>query len=233
MEMQAGKYEAVTVSASVYEKEGKLLLAVEFSVSGRMLRNYSVLVAADGVVNTKVIDKLKAWSGWDGVEPFWFMENAPGGIPCEVEVELEPGQKDPTRLYPKIKWVNKSGGGSEMPPPADRNAVQAKYGAKFRAVAGPQKLSPRPSPVPVAVPVPSRAPAPPPRREAVPEWSQNTCWQLMQEKFGHLPQGGLEQKWFDFVDKTGMDQAGMTAEGWAQVAAMIHGDGEAGGDCPL
>ena len=40
-----------------------------------------VLVKADGTVQTKTTDTLKAVFGWDGVDPFWLMDSSVDGGP--------------------------------------------------------------------------------------------------------------------------------------------------------
>jgi hypothetical protein len=217
--LEAGNYEAVTKAATVYEKEGKLLLAVAFDVEGIELRNYSVLIQADGTVNTRTVDRLKEWSGWDGADPYWFVDEAPAGIPVEVTIALEPGFRDPGRLFPKIQWVNRRGSGSgALPQAADRQKVMSRYGAKFRALAGPQ-------PVRTATPAQGRPPAPPaPQRgKASRHATLEECWRLMGERFASLSQDEMTEKWYGLIDATGMDQADMTPEGWDQVRAAILG----------
>lgn len=217
-----GNYDAATKAATVYEKEGKLLLAIAFDVGGTEMKTYSVLVQADGTVNTATVGKLKEWSGWDGIDPYWFVDNAPGAIACEVAVVLEPGFKDASKMFPKIKWVNKVGGtGSGMPEMADRRAVLSKYGAKFRAIAGPQPTAVRNQPVTQPQRPVSQAASNPPPRQAVAHATLEECWRLMQQYNQNLKPDEITEKWYAFVDATGMDQADMTPEGWDSVKNSI------------
>lgn len=138
MNIADGTYAARPGAASVYESEkGALVLALVVKIeNGPELKSYHTLVNRDGSINTRTVDNLKAWSGWNGVDPFWFMENDLTGLEVEVVIVNEPGFTDPSKLFPKVKWVNPPGGGNKMPESADRGAILAKYGAKFRAVAG-------------------------------------------------------------------------------------------------
>ncbi len=138
MNIADGTYAARPGAASVYESEkGALVLALVVSIeNGPELKSYHTLVNRDGSINTRTVENLKAWSGWDGVDPFWFMANDLSGVDVEIVLVNEPGFQDPNKLFPKVKWVNPPGGGHKMPGCADRSAILAKYGAKFRAVAG-------------------------------------------------------------------------------------------------
>ena len=225
---EEGNYGAVTKAATVYEKEGKLLLAVAFDVSGNELKSYFLLVQADGTVNTNTIKKLKEWSGWDGVDPYWFVDNASGGIVCEVVIKMEPGFKEKDKLFPKIAWVNKAGssGGAAMPEMADRRAVLSKYGAKFRAIGGPQPMGAQTKPQGATPPQRPQTATPPQQPPTRPQATAahatlEECWRLMQQHNQKLKPEQVTEKWYGFIDATGMDQADMTPEGWDKVKASI------------
>lgn len=228
----------------MYESDkGALVLAIMMKVAdGVEMKSYHTLVLADGTVNTRTVDQLKAWSGWDGIDPFWFMENDLTGIDVEVVIANEPGFTDKTKLFPKIKWVNPPGGGKGggMPDAADRRAVLAKYGAKFRAVAGGAPMATRSPAAPAAAPfprpavqqpnlphrgdaLPTRPPVgpPPARPKPAAGGTQAAAWERLCALGAALPQDEREAIWFEAVDATGMDQVDMTAEGWAQVQAEI------------
>jgi len=160
--IQDGIYNAVPVTAAVYERNEKLQLEVHFNLvdergtpftqtgtNGREYpiekRKYYVLVTADGAVNTKTIDYIKEWaSGWDGSDPYWFTDAANLAHIGMVEVDLrsKPGFSDPTKVYQNIEWVNRLGhnasraGAKKEVASDDRAAIMAKYGAKFKAAAG-------------------------------------------------------------------------------------------------
>ena len=253
MNIADGTYGARPGAASVYESEkGALVLALVVKLTdGPELKSYHTLVNKDGAINTRTVDNLKAWSGWDGTDPFWFMERDLSGIDVEVVIVNEPGFSDATRLYPKVKWVNPPGGGmGGVPDAADRRTVLAKYGAKFRALAGgtpvgrsgggaiaprsdslpvggPAAAIPLPAPVRTIPPVPSYpADAPPQRTEAgrrpAPQATQAAAWGKLCQMGANLTPENREEIWFACVDATGVDQVSMTPAGWAQVIAKIE-----------
>ena len=107
--------------------------------SGFTFKHTLVLVKADGTIQTKTTDTLKAVFGWDGVDPFWLMDNSVDGGPMRsVEFEIVGGPEtgDKGGLYFKSQWLNPLGGGMKTPVAADRRSVLAKYGSKFQALAG-------------------------------------------------------------------------------------------------
>lgn len=139
MGIQDGTYAARPGQARVYENDkGSLVLCVEVQIEGGpVLKSFHTLAKADGTLMTRTIDNLKAWSGWDGTDPFWFTDNDLTGIAVEVVIENQPGMSDPSRMFPSVKWVNPPGGGSGgMAESGDRRSILAKYGGKLRANAG-------------------------------------------------------------------------------------------------
>ena len=107
--------------------------------SGFTFKHTLVLVKADGTIQTKTTDTLKAVFGWDGVDPFWLMDNSVDGGPMRsVEFEIVGGPEtgDKGGVYFKSQWLNPLGGGMRTPAAADRRSVLAKYGSKFQALAG-------------------------------------------------------------------------------------------------
>lgn len=186
--LQDGVYNAIPVTAGVYEKNG-LKLEVRFNLcddNGTAFtqtgtdgneypiekRMYYALVSKDGAVNTKVIEYLRAWAcGWDGADPFWFTEQnnlAAIGM-VEVTLKTEPAWNDPQKTYQNIKFVNPvghaatHGGGKSEIASGDKAAIMAKYGAKFKAAVGAtaKPLAPKPATAPAAKPAPVRAPTKP------------------------------------------------------------------------
>ena len=205
--MENGVYAARPKAASVYESEkGALVLALVHALEGGVeIKSYHGLTTRDGAVNTHCVEDLKKWSGWDGCDPYWFMDTDLTGIAVELVVENEPGFSDPSKLFPKVKWVNPPGGGTGggLHDPSDRKSVLAKYGPKFRAVAGPPQVS---STAPVRKPAPT----------------QSSAWARLSELGAGMGRGDLETLWFACVDSTGMDQADMTPDGWGKVTEAIE-----------
>ncbi len=248
MQLEDGTYAARPTACSITEsKNGNLMAVMKFRLeNGPELTFYTVLVKADGTVNTRNVEDLRKWSGWDGVDPYWLMDTDLTQVPVELVIANEPSITDASKMWPAIRWVNPpgGGGGNALPQAADRRAVTAKYGAKFRAIAGGAPVAARVAVPQAAVGEPAVTPqvrsgkfevksmevgGPPVRRTApnpaVPirnEATQASAWTLLNEKAGATPRPQVEELWFGFVDATGMDQADMTPEGWAQVEAAIE-----------
>ena len=106
---------------------------------GFTFKHTMVLVKADGTIMTKSTDTLKAVFGWDGVDPFWLMDHSlDDGAMRAVEFEIVGGPEtgDKGGQYFKSQWLNPLGGGLKTPEAANRQSVLAKYGNKFKALAG-------------------------------------------------------------------------------------------------
>jgi hypothetical protein len=226
MQLENGTYQARPLAgewASVYETEGgALMLAMKFQLADGQLISAWVCLAGGqdsknpGMVLENAVKSLREWSGWDGADPTWFMEVDLSGVDVDLVIENEVWQG---KASPKVKWINKpgSGGGAKLPE-TDRRAIAAKYGAKFRALAG--GVPPKPRPAGQMAPPPSAPPTRPAPAPAKPVATQASAW----AKLNTLGAGtaDLEALWFRFVDATGMDQAEMTLEGWAQVETAIE-----------
>ena len=105
---------------------------------GFTFKHTMVLVKADGTIQTKTTDTLKAVFGWDGADPFWLMDNSEDNGPMRsVEFEIVGGPEtgDKGGQYFKSQWLNPLGGGMKTPAAAERRSVLAKYGNKFQALA--------------------------------------------------------------------------------------------------
>lgn len=230
--MENGVYAARPKAASVYESEkGALVLALVHQLDGGgEIKSYHALTTRDGAINTRGVEDLKKWSGWDGCDPYWFMDTDLSGTAVELVVENEPGFNDPSKLFPKVKWVNPPGGGAGggLRDPSDRKSVLAKYGSKFRAVAGPQPATrrqaapggERPPTRYTAPTLPPQVPAAAPVRKAAA--TQSSAWARLNELGAGMGRSELEALWFACVDSTGMDQADMTPEGWAKVTEAVE-----------
>ena len=231
--MEAGKHDAVSNSASVYEKDGKLLVAMEFRVGADndMLIKRFVLFKADGTANEDDYNLIREFSGWDGIDPYWIQENAGAEWPVSVVTAWEAGWKDPSKQFLNIKWVNTvSGGGGGMPASADRAAIMSRFGSKLRAMAGPQPVgNPRHTPIKQTAPVapPARPPARPvapvaPVRPAAPVGVKHTstsCWEALVAGRPGESNEVLTGLWFTIIGE--QDQGTMTSDDWARVADAV------------
>lgn len=171
--------------------------------SGFTFKHTLVLVKADGTIQTKTTDTLKAVFGWDGVDPFWLMDSSvEGGAMRDVDFEIVGGPEtgDKGGQYFKSQWLNPLGGGMKTPAAADRRSVLAKYGSKFQALAGTASSTPAKAPATPAAkspPVPKAAPtAPPP---GAPTATMEEAWAALNEAQAGKPAEAIEKLWFDTI----------------------------------
>ena len=209
---QEGKYVCkLNGQLVIYEAStGSLCAAVPcvMGESGFTFKHTMVLVKSDGTIQTKTTDTLKAVFGWDGVDPFWLMDNSEdGGAMRSLEFEIVGGPEtgDKGGQYFKSQWLNPLGGGMKTPAAADRRSVLAKYGNKFAAlsssattgVGGGQKTAP---PVPSGAPRAAR-PTPPtmPPVAAPATATMEETWAALNEAQAGKPAAAVEKLWFDTI----------------------------------
>ncbi len=175
---------------------------------GFTFKHTLVLVKADGTIQTKTTDTLKAVFGWDGADPFWLMdESVDGGALREIEFEIVGGPEtgDKGGQYFKSQWLNPVGGGMKTPAAADRRSVLAKYGSKFAALAGAgsqsreQKAESRNGgsvpPVPRLATPPAKL-APPPGAVTA---TMEEAWLALNEHNAGKDPAVMEKVWFDTI----------------------------------
>ena len=186
--------------------------------TGFTFKHTCVLVKADGTIQTKTTDTLKAVFGWDGVDPFWLMDNSEENGPMRaVEFEIVGGPEtgDKGGQYFKSQWLNPLGGSLKTPAAADRRSVLAKYGSKFAALASsatatttkPAREDSRPTTVPAPGKVPAAKLPPPP---GSPTATMEEAWSALNEAQAGKPADVIEKLWFDtiarvFPNKTNTD----------------------------
>jgi hypothetical protein len=219
MLVKDGTYQAVAREASVYfNLGGSLVCAFNFQLeSGEYIKGYSTLAKSDGTVNTKSIDNLKDVFGWDGQDPFWLVENDLSGVPVQLVIENVSGRDDPTKTYSQVKWINKPGGGSgAMPEAGDRKAILAKFGSKFRALAGGSPVKPKAPPTapPAASAPPTKAP---PTKEPVS--TQEKCWNAICEAHKDESREDIEKAWFEAIGDR--DPEKFTPKDWGKLELFI------------
>lgn len=229
---QEGKYVCkLNAQAVIYEAQtGSLCLAAPCVMvdSGFTFKHTMTLVKGDGTIQTKTTETLKQVFAWDGIDPFWLMDNsADGGTLREIEFEITggPQQSDKGSTYFKSQWLNPIGGGMNTPEAANRQSVLAKYGSKFRALAG----TPAPKPAAPAAPKPPTAPPPPPTAPNIPGHSvapatMEEAWDAhCKANFGmNAPE--METKWFAalksmFPNKTNTDLKPLD---WGKLKAALE-----------
>jgi hypothetical protein len=170
---------------------------------GFAFKHTMVLVKADGTIQTKTTDTLKAVFGWDGVDPFALMDNSEDNGPMRsVEFEIVGGPEtgDKGGQYFKSQWLNPLGGGMKTPAAADRRSVLAKYGNKFAALAGVSATTSKSAmpAAPKAPPVPKSPPVTPP--QGAPS-TMEEAWATLNEANPGKPAEALEKIWFDTIAK--------------------------------
>ena len=213
--------------------------------TGFTFKHTLVLVKADGTILTKTTDTLKGVFGWDGVDPFWLMDNSEEGGPMRsVEFEIVGGPEtgDKGGQYFKSQWLNPLGGGMKTPMAADRRSVLARYGSKFQALAGAgaQKSEVRSQNVPGGSPATTGvSPVPPMNRSGAQATARSTppppgaptatmeeAWAALNEAQAGKPAEAIEKIWFDtigrlFPNKSNTD---LKPHEWGKLKAEFHDD---------
>ncbi|MCX6891331.1 MAG: hypothetical protein NTX51_07380 [Verrucomicrobia bacterium] len=200
---------------------------------GFTFKHTLVLVKADGTIQTKTTDTLKTVFNWDGVDPFWLMDNSVDGGPMRsVEFEIVGGPEtgDKGGQYFKSQWLNPLGGGMRTPMAADRRSVLAKYGTKFQALAnvGGQKAEGRGQNAPARVPpVPSggqgtaRPTTPPPGTVTA---TMEEAWAALNATETGKPAAAIEKTWFDTIARVfpNKSNADLKPQEWGKLKAEFE-----------
>jgi len=166
--------------------------------TGYTFKHTLVLVKADGTIQIKTVDTLKAVFGWDGVDPYWLMDKSEDGGPLrlvEFEIVGGPATNDKGGKYFKSQWLNPLGRGVKAPAPADRRSVLEKYGTKFQALAD---VSAKPGKLlTVSAPKPPPVPQPPPSLLA--PSTMEEAWAALNEAQVGNSAAAIEKTWFDTI----------------------------------
>lgn len=217
--------------------------SAEADTVGFTFKHTMVLVKADGTIQTKTTDTLKAVFGWDGVDPFWLMDNsADGGAMRDVEFEIVGGPEtgDKGGQYFKSQWLNPLGGSTKTPAAADRRSVLAKYGNKFRALAGAAPSAERgtrsaeqgtgnmPGGT-VAAPranVPPRATTPPSLPATRLIATMEEAWAALNDAQAGQPPEAIEKLWFETIARLfpNKSNADLKPHEWGKLKAEFADD---------
>lgn len=209
---------------SIYEAEsGALMFCAEFIVDEfRRITGFQCLANKDGAINEhgmKCMREALGWSGGDLDSLFEHVINLPQDHQVSIVVEEEPGTDN--KLYPKVKWINAvGGGGGGVKPMGDRKAILAKYGNKFRAMAGGSQM-PRSSPKPKT----STSPAPANTAPTPPAPSGRTS--DMMEVWGKVCKIKPVQEeaaafWGELVGTVGKPQEQITPQEWGGLLEKVE-----------
>ena len=166
-----GTYTGRPTTASCYEKDGRLILDVNFAVKDPNTgawykkdngydweaRKRHWLTSADGAFNEKTIEGLKEWAkGWQprSLDDFWWFQNPDAnGTPFgnliaigEVELNFATDGQGNQQIWVHDPDRPKSGGRKAYVPDgasADRAAMMAKWGTRAKALfaATPKKVA--------------------------------------------------------------------------------------------
>lgn len=226
----AGTYKAHAVPnsegkwATAWESEkGAFMLDVVFQLddSGKQITNSFCLVNKSGAPMERTLGELKEWFGWDGLNPSDLADIDMGKKQFELVIIEEPGLKDPSKMYSKVKYVNdpdRPKGGKERKA-IDAQSALAKYGSILRAVAGPQPVKSAPKAPPVAN---KTAPPAAPKVEVKPS-TQEDCWTKINEVMSNDSPKVIEGEWFARIAKAvpGKEQDDFDAQDWGKVYAEL------------
>lgn len=175
-----GTYTGRPTTASCYEKDGRLILDVNFAVKDPNtgawykkengydweVRKRHWLTSADGAFNEKTIDGLKEWAkGWTPRsfdDFYWFQSPDANGTPFgnlsavgEVELNFQTDNQANQQIWVHDPNRPKSGGRKAYVPEGantDRAQMMAKWGTRAKALfaATPKKVSAPAAPAPDA-----------------------------------------------------------------------------------
>lgn len=166
-----GTYTGKPVTASCYEKDGRLILDVNFAVLDPEtdtwfkkengydweVKKRHWLTSADGAFNEKTIEGLKEWAkGWNPRsfdDFYWFQEADANGLPFgnlkaigEVELNFSTDSNGNQQIWVHDPNRPKAGGRKAFVPEGastDRAAMVAKWGTRAKALfaATPKKVA--------------------------------------------------------------------------------------------
>lgn len=142
-----GTYRAKAFEAMLgtSKEKGTPFVGVKFRVlegdgAGQVLRWEGWLSDKAGssgkTVAERTIESLQT-CGWKGDDLSELARTLNGLDANEVDlvVEMEPGFNDPTKSYPKVKWVNRIGNGGTFAGETMDVAQAAEFGRKYRGLA--------------------------------------------------------------------------------------------------
>jgi len=233
--IQEGKYDGVTVAASIYEApSGAVMCSMLVDVGGTHLKGGICLVQKDGTLSERGFRDVQAifgWSDWDWSK--WSQEpEAFAGAAVQAVVETIQGERG---AFSSIKHINPTGGGQRLEK-ADAMGLAAKYGAKTRALFGgvpsaPAVRTPSPRPIDSAQGRPSPLKAegeerggrtfPPPLD--VPPSSMEVCWDAFCRENPDQSERDLYKLWAEYVKSVaGKLQNDCTPADWGLVLYRLN-----------
>lgn len=207
MPLGEGEVQATALSANIWESEkGAIMIDVVFQIENDRITASQCIIQKDGAISTMTVDTFKQCFQWDGTDPFWLTESA-NIVNKPVQLVLANEEYDgKTRL--KVKYINPPGGGMRHEA-VDKNKFLAKYGAKFRALAGGSTVKAPAAPKP---PTPPPAPAPATKRATLED-----AWAALCEANPKNSRDENEKLWGDAIQKITGGKGYPTPEQWAKL----------------
>lgn len=248
MLLENGQHEAVAKGISpYYRKNGMFTVAIIFEVGNVQIKGDRYVQKNDGAFSEAELKNLqKVFPAWDGTIDGLFIADTFIDVPCSITIENRDGEGEyEGKTFSDVKWINPPGGGhtAELPEPADKKELLAKYGSQFRALMGGKKPAPAPKqedlptqdppeedppaepPKKTAKP-PAKAPAkksapPPTKKDNNPAPTMEMCWNTILKR----KPAEAEALWQKFLDEVapGKDYDDMTADEWKAVMKLCDG----------
>ena len=226
MNLPNGKYIGVATAASIYESTGgALMVALSFDILseghvGDSITARECLGKKDGTISEITYETLKQCFGWSGVDIFELVDAATSGAlkerPVELVIEEETftGRDGTQKTGARVRYINPLGGAGRLPECADRGMINAKYGARLRAMSGNTSTTNSTVGCP---PKASEAPKPPAARSApVTGCTKEVAWQAACTVNSALSDADLNALWFKTLASLfpGKPEADLTPANW-------------------
>jgi hypothetical protein len=162
-QIEARRYAATIKSATVTEtKNGKAQVSFDLLLEGET--QFTGNKSLEGGAYAYTLNALRKFGfndDWDSLDAQL------AGRECSVVIELEPGQNDASKLFPKLAFIDPPRAAGK---PAE-GGLLARLKAQARTIARPADApppNPKTTPAPRSAPAPTRAPAAPINDEDVP-----------------------------------------------------------------
>lgn len=156
---------------------------IEGPQKGCRITAIRTLITKEGVIQLNEWSRLQEIFG-SYPEPTDMFAEDQTGKQFEIDVQEETYQGETSK---RVKWINPVGGsGLKMPKPVNAKSFTAKYGSKFRALAGPVKPAAKPA-------------APPPPTPTGPTATMEECWAAMCKKHPNEAEENLALLWFKML----------------------------------
>lgn len=218
-----GTYAATVRDGYLYQRgeQERLSLALRLEIEGKEMKHEVHIELNDGTISERALKTLReCFTTWDGSIEALDAGDCLREVSVEVVIENEPGQKDPTKTYSRVKWMNPPGGsarGPNMPERASGASLAAKYGAKFRALSGGKPVAP-------TKPAAAKAPTKPAAKKTAPTATADECWAAMAKVNPLVPETEVRGKWFEFIELAapGKSTENMTPEEFGKLKAHIE-----------